>query len=58
MNNLHRLAEAIILSLQEYINQRRFRALIHFELEGCFQKPVNKTPVSYTHLTLPTNREV
>ena len=43
MNNLHRLAEAIILSLQEYINQRRFRALIHFELEGCFQKPVNKT---------------
>ena len=43
MNSLHRLAEAIILSLQEYINQRGFRALIHFELEGCYQKPANKT---------------
>lgn len=49
MNNLHRLAEAIILSLQEYINQRGFRALIHFELEGCFQKPINKT-VDYSRV--------
>lgn len=62
MNNLHRLTEAIILSLQEYINQRGFRALIHFELEGCFQKPVNKT-VDYSQvnkklLTLGIDGEV
>lgn len=49
MNDLHRLAEAVTLSLQEYINQRGFRALIHFELEGCYQKPVNKV-VDYSRV--------
>ncbi|MBA6389615.1 hypothetical protein H4J38_02360 [Colwellia sp. BRX10-3] len=42
MNSLNRLSEAIILSLQDYINKRGFRALIHFELEGCYQKPIGK----------------
>ena len=27
-------------------------------LESALARPVNLTPVSYTHLTLPTNREV
>ena len=39
MKSLNRLAEAVISSLQDYINQRGFRALVHFELEGCYQKP-------------------
>ena len=42
MNSLNRLAEAIIFSLQDYVNQRGFRVLIHFELEGCYQKPTGK----------------
>ncbi|ASP46455.1 hypothetical protein [Cognaticolwellia beringensis] len=42
MNSLNRLSEAIIFSLQDYINKRGFRALIHFELEGCYQKPIGK----------------
>ena len=42
MNSLNRHAEAIISSLQDYINDRGFRALIHFELEGCYQKPLGK----------------
>ena len=42
MNSLNRLAEAIISGLQDYINKRGFRALIHFELEGCYQKPKDK----------------
>lgn len=42
MNSLNRRAEAIISSLQDYINDRGFRALIHFELEGCYQKPAGK----------------
>lgn len=49
MNHSHRLAEAVILSLEEYIKQRGFRALIHFELEGCYQKPVNKV-VDYSRV--------
>jgi len=46
MNSLNRRAEAIISSLQDYINNRGFRALIHFELEGCYQKPLGK-PINY-----------
>ena len=42
MNSLNRLAEDIIFNLQDYINNRGFRALIHFELEGCYQKPIAK----------------
>jgi len=42
MNSLNTRTEAIISSLQDYINDRGFRALVHFELEGCYQKPFNK----------------
>ncbi len=37
MNSLNRLAEHIITCLQDYIKERGFRALVHFELEGCYQ---------------------
>jgi len=42
MKNLNQLAESIISELENYIHQRGFRALVHFELEGCYQKPIAK----------------
>ncbi len=49
MNSFNQLLETIISSLQTYISERGFRALIHFELEGCYQKPFNK-PIDYKAL--------
>ena len=46
MNSLNRLAENIIACLQDYIKERGFRALVHFELEGCYQKSTGQ-PVDY-----------
>jgi len=46
MNSLNRLAENIISCLQDYIKGRGFRALVHFELEGCYQKATGQ-PVDY-----------
>jgi hypothetical protein len=41
MNKLNVLAEQVIVGLQNYISEKGFRPVIHFELEGCYQKPVN-----------------
>lgn len=43
MNKFNRLAEQVIASLQRYIGEKQYRAIIHFELEGCYQKPANVT---------------
>tara|TARA_R110000737_G_scaffold28717_3_gene47200 strand:- start:807 stop:1913 length:1107 start_codon:yes stop_codon:yes gene_type:complete len=62
MKSLNRLAEAVISSLEDYINQRGFRALIHFELEGCYQKPssihVDYKKINETLLALGIDGEV
>jgi len=42
MKSLNSRAATIISTLQDYLHQRGFRALIHFELEGCYQKPIDK----------------
>lgn len=41
MNRLNKLAEHVIAGLQNYINKKGYRPVIHFELEGCYQKPVD-----------------
>jgi hypothetical protein len=42
MNSFTQLEVAVISYLQDYIEQRGLRALIHFELEGCYQLPLGK----------------
>jgi hypothetical protein len=42
MVNSHVLAEETIIVLQQYIAQLGYRPVIHFELEGCYQPPVNE----------------
>ncbi len=39
MTILNKLAESIIVKLQQYIAAQGFRPVMHFELEGCYQKP-------------------
>lgn len=46
MKEINALAENIIVRLQDYIHERKYRTLIHFELEGCFQKPITQ-PINY-----------
>lgn len=41
MTILDSLAENIILKLQHYISAQGFRPVIHFELEGCYQKDID-----------------
>ena len=41
MTKLNKLAEEIIVSLQHYIHKQGYRPVIHFELEGCYQKSTN-----------------
>lgn len=41
MTKLNKLAENVLASLQNYIFKRGYRPVIHFELEGCYQKPSN-----------------
>ena len=49
MSSFNQLLEDIISRLQTYISERGFRALIHFELEGCYKKPFNN-PIDYKAL--------
>ena len=42
MTSFTQLEITVISQLQDYIHQRGFRALIHFELEGCYQIPLGK----------------
>ncbi len=46
MNKLNKLAEQVIAGLQNYINKKGYRPVIHFELEGCYQK-ANNLSVDY-----------
>ncbi len=49
MTNLNKLAESIIISLQQYINTLGYRPVVHFELEGCYQKR-NNISVDYNNV--------
>ncbi|SEK53716.1 hypothetical protein SAMN05216262_101601 [Colwellia chukchiensis] len=46
MKSLNKQAVTIITGLEDHLQQRGFKALIHFELEGCYQKP-NQIKVDY-----------
>ncbi|MGB1263444.1 MAG: hypothetical protein ACPG52_11070 [Cognaticolwellia sp.] len=41
ITNLTQLSIPVISRLQDYIREQGYRVLIHFELEGCYQKPDN-----------------
>ena len=45
------------LSLPSIIGQKVILQTVHY-YKGAENVPITPTPVSYTHLTLPTNREV
>ena len=54
--NLHRFFELLLKDLLARVNP--FLAVKFLENENQQIAYLNQTPVSYTHLTLPTNREV
>lgn len=49
MTNLDKLAIAIISRLEHYLDEQGFRPLVHFELEGCYQKPP-QAKINYQHI--------
>ena len=44
--------EGMVLAIEPYVDYWHLQDLVHITREG------PQIPVSYTHLTLPTNREV
>lgn len=57
-NQLSQLAKEVIVLLQNHITSLGFTPVIHFELEGCYQKKShsNHSPIDFTLINLNLNK--